>query len=115
MESLHQGIGEGLFLVYVVVIAVVLVMGRRGRTAPPWLLGVAHGLLGLQVAVGALLFLEDPDRIPWYHPLLGLLALLSLGLAPVLRERLGRPTGLVAALGVTAVLALAAMITATTA
>lgn len=112
MDVFHARLGEGLFLIYFIVMAVVFFLGRRGRTAPSWLVGLAHGLLALQVALGVILLLEDPDRITWVHPLLGLAAMLSLGLAPVFRRRFGPRDGLIATLGVVGVLALAAMLVA---
>lgn len=112
METLHARLGEGLFLIYFIVLAVVFFLGRRGGTAPSWLVGIAHGLLALQVALGVVIFLEDPGRITWVHPLLGISAMLALGLAPVFRQRLGPLMGRVATLSVVAVLALAAMLVA---
>jgi energy-converting hydrogenase Eha subunit A len=114
MADIHRYLGEGLFLIYLIVIGVVLFMGRRGRKAPGAVIGLAHGLLALQVAIGLILFAEDPGRIVWYHPVLGLLAMVSLGLTPVLRKRLGANGGMAAGLGVVAALALIAMMVATT-
>jgi energy-converting hydrogenase Eha subunit A len=114
MAEFHARLGEGLFLIYLIVLGIVWFMGRRGRDVPSWLIGLSHGILGLQVAIGAILFLEEPDRIVWYHPLIGILAMLALGLTPVFRQRFGRVNGAVATLGVVAALALLAMITATT-
>lgn len=114
MFEIHRGIGEGLFLVYVIVMAVVFILGRRGRTAPPALIGIAHGLLAIQVAIGVILLAEEPDRVVWYHPVLGLAAILALGLTPVFRKRLGATRGLITGLGVVALLTLAAMLVVTT-
>jgi energy-converting hydrogenase Eha subunit A len=110
MFDVHRMIGEGLFLVYLIIIIVVVVMSRRGRTIPSPLIGIAHGLLAVQVALGLILLAEDPGRVVWYHPVIGLAAILSLGLTPVLRRRLGATRGLVAALGIVATLAFVAML-----
>jgi hypothetical protein len=108
MYDLHRGIGEGLFVIYLVLIAVILVLGRRGRSAPGWLIGIGHGLLAVQVALGVILLAEDPDRVVWYHPLLGILALLALGLTPMLRQRLNALNAMLATLAIVAVLTLLA-------
>lgn len=107
MFSIHRGIGEGLFVLYLIVLGVVWFMGRGGKTAPAWLIGASHGLLALQVALGVLL-LAQGRSVVWYHPALGIAALLALGLAPVLRARLGRTNGVVALFAIIALLTLAA-------
>jgi energy-converting hydrogenase Eha subunit A len=112
MVEFHRYLGEGLFLIYLIVIGIVLYMGRRNRKVPGAVIGTAHGLLAIQVAVGLILFAEEPGRIVWYHPVIGLLAMLSLGLTPVLRKRFGPQGGMAAGLGVVAALALVAMLVA---
>lgn len=107
MFEIHRGIGEGLFLIYLVIIGVVYVMGRGGREAPAWLTGISHGLLALQVALGVILLAEG-HSVVWYHPVLGIAAMLAIGLTPVLRQRLGRTNGTIAVLAIIAVLTLAA-------
>ena len=107
MFDIHRGIGEGLFLIFLIVMGVVFFMGRGERQAPPWLIGIAHGLLALQVALGVIL-LADGYSVVWYHPVLGIAAMLAIGLTPVLRQRLGRTNGVVATLGIIAILTLAA-------
>lgn len=107
MFEIHRGIGEGLFLIYLIVLGVIYAIGRTGREAPTWLTAIAHGILALQVAVGVILLAEGRSVV-WYHPVLGIAAMLALGLTPVLRRRLGRTTGTVATLGIIAVLTLAA-------
>jgi hypothetical protein len=87
--------------------AIVFFMGRGGKEAPGWMTGIAHGLLGLQVALG-LILLADGRSVVWYHPVLGIAAMLALGLTPVLRERLGRTNGAIAVFAVVAVLTFAA-------
>jgi hypothetical protein len=107
MFEIHRGIGEGLFLIYLIIMGVIFFMGRSGRDVPAWLSAVSHGILALQVAVGVILLAEGHSVI-WYHPVLGIAAMLAIGLTPVLRERLGRTTGTVAVLGIIALLTFAA-------
>lgn len=113
MFDFHRGLGEGLFLIYFIVMGVVFFLARSNRTVPSWLVGLSHGLLAVQVAVGIILLMEDPDRVVWYHPVLGLAAMLALGLTPVLKRRLGATTGLIALLGIVGILALLARLAAT--
>lgn len=108
MFDIHRYIGEGLFLVYVIVIAVVLLMSRRGGSAPGWLMGIAHGLLAIQVAIGMILLADDSYSAPWYHWILGLSAIVALGLTPVFKQRLAGIYGVIAPLAVVAVLTLLA-------
>lgn len=108
MFELHRGIGEGLFLIYAVVIAVVLILGRKGKSAPGWLVGIAHGLLAIQVAVGFILIMDDTYSAPWYHWVLGLSAIVALALTPVFKQRLAGIYGVVGPLAVVLVLTLAA-------
>jgi len=105
--EIHRGIGEGLFLIYLIIMGVVFFMGRGGREVPTWLTGISHGILALQVAVGVILLAEG-HSVVWYHPALGIAAMLAIGLTPVLRQRLGRTNGTVAVLGIIAVLTLLA-------
>ncbi len=107
MFEIHRGIGEGLFLIYLIVMGVIYFMGRSDRDVPSWLTAISHGILALQVAVGVILLAEGRSVV-WYHPVLGIAAMLALGLTPILRQRLGRTTGTVATLGIIAILTLAA-------
>jgi hypothetical protein len=118
MAEFHGRLGEGLFVIFLVVMGIVWFLGRSGREVPGVLTGIAHGLLALQVALGLILLIEEPDRIgsdgavPWYHPLLGIAAMLAIGLTPALKRRLGDRTGLVVTLGLIALLAFAAWLAA---
>lgn len=112
MENFHRFLGEGLFVIYLFVLVVVLFVGRRDRPVPVALLAVAHALLALQVVLGIILISEDSGRVTIIHPILGLLAIISLGLSPLLRRRLGARSGMLATLGIVTVLILAAMTTA---
>ena len=113
MENFHRYLGEGLFIVYVVAMLVAFVMARRGRDVPPWLTGAAHALLALQVAIGVILVLSGGLRgVHWLHPIVGLLAIAALGLAPVFKARLGKGLDKVAVFGVVAALALLAQVIA---
>ena len=113
MQDFHRYLGEGLFIIYVVVMIVALVMGRRGKTVPPWLTGAAHALLAIQVAIGVILLMSDGlSGVYWLHPVVGLLAILALGLAPVFRSSLRPGLDKAALFGVVGALALAAMLIA---
>lgn len=113
MENFHRYLGESLFVIYIVVMVITLVLGRRGREVPPWLTGVAHGLLGIQVAVGLILIMSDGLRgVSWLHPVVGILAMASLGLAPVFRARLRPGLDKAALFGLVAILALTAQLIA---
>jgi hypothetical protein len=105
--DIHKGIGEGLFLVYLIIMGIIFFMNRGGREAPAWLSAISHGLLALQVAIGVIL-LADGHSVVWYHPVLGIAAMLALGLMPMLRERFGRVNGTIALMGIIAILTLAA-------
>ena len=112
MLNAHRGLGEGLFVVYLVVMVVIFVLGRRGGSTPAWLIGVSHALLAVQVALGVLLLATGPSVV-WYHPVLGIAAVLAIGLAAPLRKRLGTINGLVALFAILALLTLFARVTAT--
>jgi heme A synthase len=113
MEDFHRYLGEGLFIIYLIVMIVALIMGRRNETVPPWLTGAAHALLGLQVAVGLILLADGGLRgEPWYHPVLGLITLFALALMPVFRSRMRSTMAPVALFGLIAVLALITQFTA---
>lgn len=88
LSSIHRGLGEGLFVIYVLAMVVAIVYSRRGTPIPGWLIGTAHGLLGLQVVLGLLLLaVNGLAGVPWYHPVLGLITLAALGLAPLFQDR----------------------------
>lgn len=113
MQDFHRYLGEGLFIIYVVVMIIVLVMGRRGKTIPPWLTGAAHALLAVQVAVGVIILMSDGlSGVHWTHPVVGLLAILALGMAPVFKSSFRPPLDKAAVFAVVGVLALAAMLIA---
>lgn len=113
MESFHRYLGEGLFVIYVIVIVVVLILGRKDREVPAWLTGAAHGLLALQIAIGVILLISGGLRgIHWLHPVIGGAALLALGLTPTLKTRLRGSFGVVATFAIVAVLVLTAQLIA---
>jgi heme A synthase len=113
MENFHRYLGESLFIIYVIVMIVIFVMGRRDKAVPPWLTGAAHGLLGIQIAVGAILLISGGLRgVSWLHPVVGIAAMLALGLMPVFKARLRPGYGEVAGFGLVAILALAAQMIA---
>ncbi len=88
LVSIHRGIGEGLFVVYVLAMIVAIIYSRRESKPPAWLFGIAHGLLALQVLFGlTLLAFDGLAGVPWYHPVLGLITLAALGLAPLFQTR----------------------------
>ena len=118
MEDFHRFLGEGLFVIYVIVLIVAFVLSRRGRDVPPWLAGVAHGLLTIQIALGVILLLSGGLRgVHWLHPVVGLTAFLAVGFVPALMGRFrpsaGKASRFAVTAGVLAVLALAAQLIAT--
>lgn len=112
MEDIHRWIGEGLFALYIIVMIVAIVFGRRGQRPPVWLVATAHGLLGIQVVFGIILLLDGLGGVPWYHPVLGLAALAVLALTPVFRSHLVRGMDVALVMGLVAVLTLAAQMAA---
>lgn len=113
MDDIHRFVGEGLFIVYILAMILALIFARRSERPPGWLFGIAHGLLALQGALGLFLWLTDGlGPVPWYHPLLGLLALAALALTPLLRARFmpGMDSAIIFA--IVAVLTLAAQLAA---
>ncbi|CAN5559169.1 hypothetical protein BH23CHL2_BH23CHL2_24470 [soil metagenome] len=88
LSSIHRGLGEGLFVIYLLAMAVAVIYSRRDGYTPSWLIGTAHGLLGLQVVLGLLLLaINGLAGVPWYHPVLGLVTLAALGFAPLFQTR----------------------------
>lgn len=86
--SIHRGIGEGLFVIYLLAMTFAIIYSRRESKPPAWLYGLAHGLLGLQVLFGIIILAVDGlAGVPWYHPVLGLVTLATLALAPVFQTR----------------------------
>ena len=110
MSEVHRGIGEGLFIIYIVVIAVVYVMSRRGRDVPGWLTGLSHGILALQVGLGVAMLLEG-RRAGWEHPIIGVAAMFAIGTAAPLRARFGKTSGTIVSFAIIAILAFAAWLT----
>ena len=89
VTDIHRGLGEGLFVIYLLAMIVAVLYSRRETPIPGWLTGITHGLLGLQVLLGlGLLISGGLSGVPWYHPVLGLITIAALGLTPVLRDRL---------------------------
>lgn len=116
MEDIHRYLGEGLFLVYLIVVIVAVIMGRRGRRPPAAVIGVAHALLAVQVVLGIWMWLTDGlGIVPWYHPILGLAAILVIGLTPLFRATLRPGMDAAVLFALVAVLVLAAQLVAQTA
>lgn len=108
MDSIHRGLGEGLFVVYLLAMVIAFIYSRRSDGTPPWLMGIAHGLLGIQVLLGLFLLVTDGlSGVPWYHPVLGLITLAALGLAPLFRQRFMPGVDAAVLFALVAVLALA--------
>ena len=88
LSTLHRGTGEGLFVVYLLAMVVAIIYSRREMKPPTWLFAIAHSLLGVQVLLGIFLITFDGlAGVPWYHPVLGLITLAALGLAPAFQSR----------------------------
>lgn len=118
MGDFHRFLGEGLFVIYLIVTIVAFVIGRRQGAVPPWLAGIAHGLLTIQVALGIILILSDGlNGVHWLHPVVGITAFLAVGFVPALMKRF-RPSAdktaqFVVTAGVLTVLTLIAQLIAT--
>lgn len=110
MTDFHKYLGEGILAVYFIMIVVGLVMERRGKALPAAATGVAHGLLGLQVALGLILIssIDSEDSFNWFHPVFGFLAFGSLMMMNPLREKVGKTRGMVYSLALAFVFALVA-------
>jgi hypothetical protein len=96
--QLHIWNGLAVILLSVVLAALGWLRVRQGQLPPPWaraLQGVAHLLLTVQVLIGVGL-LARGARITWVHPILGILALLSL-LLPLVVPQLKANRALAAA------------------
>ncbi len=107
MENIHRYLGEGLFVIYFLIMIVAYILARRNQLTPSWLVGTAHGLLALQVAIGVILIAANGlDAVPWYHPILGFLTLLTLGLTRPLHSRLRPGYDVAAMMGIVGVMAL---------
>lgn len=111
MSAFHGMLGESLALVYLV-IAVASYLRRRQGGLPMWLVGIAHAVLAVQVLVGVTLYVRAPEVISVWHPVVGILALASLGLSVPLRRRLGRANATAVTALVVAVLVLVAVVIA---
>lgn len=114
MESVHRYLGEALFIVYLIAAIIAIISYRRGRTAPMPVIGIAHALLTVQVILGIILIATDGLRgVPWYHPVLGLAALLMLAVIPtILRRQFVRGLDMAVGFSIIAILALAAQMAA---
>jgi heme A synthase len=107
MENIHRFIGEGLFVLYFLVMIVAFIMARRNQATPSWLIGIAHGVLALQVALGVILLASGGlSGVPWYHPVLGIITLLALGISRPLHARLQPGYDVAAMMGIVGILAL---------
>jgi hypothetical protein len=107
---LHRWIGTALILLSLALAALAWSRVRRGTPPPPLLRalqGVGHLLLTVQVLLGVGM-LARGVRIAWIHPILGILALLSL-LLPIALPQLKQNRALAAAVVPTAVTILATL------
>lgn len=109
MVSVHNYLGESLVIVYLAVAILAIVLANRGGL-PAWVTGIAHGLLTIQVLLGVILLIRNPDAAPWHHIVFGLLTIPALGLMFPLRKRLGSVRGVaVGAIAIAALLTLAVL------
>lgn len=75
-ETIHGHLGQGLFLLLLLVAAVGLFAGIRGGTVPALLTRVVYSLIGLQVILGILMLVTGGLRgVSWIHPVIGVLAI----------------------------------------
>lgn len=89
ISTIHGALGESLAVIYLLV-ALGNFLRRRHGGLPMWLIGIAHLLIALQVVLGTILYIRAPQIISIWHPVTGYLALVTLGLTVVFRNRLGR-------------------------
>lgn len=92
MIDAHRDLGELIVIVYLGIALASLMLAQR-EGLPAWLTGTAHALLGVQIILGIILYVEHPHAVPWTHPLFAALAVVSVGLMVPLRRRFGRNTG----------------------
>lgn len=110
MLTVHGYLGESLVIVYLGVAIVSAILANRGGL-PPWVTGIAHGLLSIQVILGGVLLIRNPSAAPWHHILFGLMTIPALGLMFPLRKRLGAVRGVVIGAVLVAVFATVAVFT----
>ena len=108
MAEAHGGLGELLVVVYLAIAVASLVVANRGGL-PAWLTGTAHALLGVQVILGIILYIRNPDIMPWTHALFGLLTIPALALMAPMRRRYGPARGLAVSALAVAILAAVAV------
>lgn len=111
MAQAHGGLGELIAVVYMgLAIAAWILLRRQGL--PPWLTGTAHALLGVQILLGIVLFVRNPNLVPWTHVLFGLLTIPALATVVPLRKRFSRNAAVAISSALTGVSALVAVMIA---
>ncbi|MDI3339696.1 MAG: hypothetical protein QJR03_04110 [Sphaerobacter sp.] len=113
MANAHGGLGELLVIVYLGIAIASWILARR-QGLPAWLTGTAHALLGVQIIMGIILYIQHPDIMPWTHVLFGLLTIPAIALAIPLRKRVGRNVAVAASSALAGLCALVAVIIAMT-
>ncbi|ACZ37758.1 hypothetical protein [Sphaerobacter thermophilus] len=113
MNQAHGGLGELLVIVYLGIAIASWILARR-QGLPPWLTGTAHALLGVQIIMGIILFVRNPNLVPWTHVLFGLLTIPAIMLVVPLRQRIGRNPAIAVSSAAAGLCALVAVIIAMT-
>ncbi|MBX5444160.1 hypothetical protein [Sphaerobacter sp.] len=113
MNQAHGGLGELLVIVYLGIAIASWILARR-QGLPPWLTGTAHALLGVQIIMGIILYVQHPNIMPWTHVLFGLLTIPALLLVIPLRQRIGRNAAIAVSSAAAGLCALVAVIIAMT-
>ncbi len=113
MTAAHGGLGELLVVLYLAIAILSFVLAKR-KGLPAWVTGTAHALLGVQIIMGVILYIQHPHVMPVSHVIAALLTIPVLGLMGPLRRRFGRPQAVGISASIITILAAIAVIIAKT-
>lgn len=113
MADAHGGLGELLVVLYLVIAILSFVLAKRNGL-PAWVTGTAHALLAVQIIMGIVLYIRNPDIMPISHVIAALLTIPAVGLMAPLRKRIGRPRAVGVSAFIVATLAAIAVVIAET-